>query len=245
MKAQMNQPIIKKNCKVMSRYQVFFQGLKSSVPIMAGYLPVGFAFGVAAEGAQVGTVYALFTSLFIYAGASQFALVGLLKDGVPIITAAVITVFLNIRHLLYGPGISRETEKFKIPQRLITAFGLTDEVFSVVFSRIREIPLELRFWWLLGLELGAYSCWAVSTVVGSVGGKTLLNYYSFLGQALSFALPALFFSLLLSMLEKDRRLAVIVALVVATAFHLNGHSEIGIIAAAFIGPITGMIWLSR
>ena len=229
----------------MSRFQAFFQGLKTSLPIMAGYLPVGFAFGVAAEGAQVGTASALFTSLFIYAGASQFALVGLLKDGVPLLTAAVITIGLNIRHFLYGPGISEETEKFKLSQRLITAFGLTDEVFSVVFSRIKEIPLESRFWWLLGLELGAYSCWAGSTVAGSVGGKTLLIYYSFLGQALSFALPALFFTLLLSMLDEGRRLAVIIPLAVASMFHLNGHSEIGIIAAAFIGPITGMIWLRQ
>jgi 4-azaleucine resistance transporter AzlC len=229
----------------MSRFQAFFKGLKTSLPIMAGYLPVGFAFGVAAEGAQVGTAYALFTSLFIYAGASQFALVGLLKDGVPVLTAAVITIGMNIRHFLYGPGISEETEKFKLSQRLITAFGLTDEVFSVVFSKIKEIPQESKFWWLLGLELGAYSCWAGSTVAGSIGGKTLLNYYSFLGQALSFALPALFFSLLLSMLDKGRRLAVIIALAVAAMFHWNGYSEIGIIAAAFIGPITGMIWLRQ
>ena len=229
----------------MSQIQAFFQGLKTSLPIMAGYFPVGFAFGVAAEGAQVGTAYALFTSLFIYAGASQFALVGLMKDGVPVLTAAVITIGLNIRHFLYGPSISGETEKFKLSERLITAFGLTDEVFSIVFSRIKEIPQESRFWWLLGLELGAYSCWAGSTVAGSVGGKSLLNYYSFLGQALSFALPALFFSLLLSMLDKDRRLAVIIALAVAAMFHWNGHSEIGIIAAAFIGPITGMIWIRR
>ena len=106
----------------MSRYQAFFQGLKTCLPVIAGYIPVGFAFGVAAEGAQVGTAYALFTSLFIYAGASQFALVGLLKDGVPVLTAAVITVGLNIRHFLYGPGISEETEEFKLPQRLITAY---------------------------------------------------------------------------------------------------------------------------
>ena len=229
----------------MLRYKAFFQGLKTSLPIMTGYLPVGFAFGIAAEGAQVGTVYALFTSLFIYAGASQFALVGLLKDGVPIITATVITVFMNFRHFLYGPGISQETEEFKLPQLLVTAFGLTDEVFSLAFSRIKEIPLESRFWWLLGLELGAYSCWAGSTVIGSIGGKTILNYYSFLGKALSFALPALFLSLLLSMLEKGRRLVVIIALAIAGFFHLNGHSEIGIIAAAFIGPIVGIIWLRR
>ena len=229
----------------MLRYHAFFQGLKTSLPIMAGYLPVGFAFGVAAEGANVGTAYALFTSLFIYAGASQFALVGLIKDGIPVFTAAFITVVMNIRHFLYGPAISGETKDFKLHQRLITAFGLTDEVFSIAFSRIKGTPIESRFWWLLGLELGAYFCWIGSTFAGSVGGKTLLNYYSFLGQALSFAMPALFFSLLLSMLERGKRLVVIIALTISGIFHLNGHSEMGIIAAAFIGPITGIIWLRR
>ena len=68
----------------MIRSTAFKGGLKSSLPIVAGYLPVGFAFGVAAESVQMGTLAAVFTSLFIYAGASQFALVGLLKDGVPI-----------------------------------------------------------------------------------------------------------------------------------------------------------------
>ncbi|MBG55786.1 MAG: AzlC family protein [Deltaproteobacteria bacterium] len=229
----------------MSRHQAFFKGLKTSLPIMAGYLPVGFAFGVAAEGAHFGTSFALFTSLFIYAGASQFALVGLLKDGVSLITAAFITVGLNIRHFLYGPGLSGETEELKLSQRLITAFGLTDEVFSVAFSKIKEIPVESRFWWLLGLEIGAYASWVLSTFMGSFGGKALLNNFSFLGQALSFALPALFFSLLLSMLQKGRRLAVVIALAVAATFQLNGHPEIGIIAAAFIGPITGIIWIRQ
>ncbi len=229
----------------MSRFQSFFQGMKTSLPITAGYLPVGFAFGIAAESAQIGTAHALFTSIFIYAGASQFALVGLLKDGASLITAAFITIGLNIRHLLYGPGLSCDTEEFKLPHRLITAFGLTDEVFSVALTKIREVPLESRFWWLLGLEFGAYACWVVSTFAGSVGGKTLLSYYSFLEQALSFALPALFFSLLLSLLQKGNRLAVIIALAVATMFLWKGHPEIGIIAAAFIGPITGIIWIKR
>ena len=94
--------------------KAFSEGLKSSLPIVACYLPVSFAFGSAAEGAQTGTLAAVFTSLFIYAGARQFALVGLLKDGVPILTAALITLGLNIRHFLYGPGLSRQTENFSL-----------------------------------------------------------------------------------------------------------------------------------
>ena len=221
--------------------QVFFQGLKASFPIVAGYLPIGFAFGVAAEGAQLGTFSAVFVSLFIYAGASQFALVGLLKDGVPLFSAALITISLNIRHFLYGPGLSRETEGFSLRERLYAAFGLTDEVFAVAFSRIKDIPSESRFLWLMGLEVGAYSCWAGSTLAGSIGGNVFLNYYSFLRPALFFALPALFLSLLLIMLNKKTLLAVIISLFVAAFFHWNGHSETGIIASAFIGPGVGFI----
>ncbi len=200
---------------------------------MAGYLPVGFAFGVAAEGAQAGTLAAVFTSLFIYAGASQFALVGLLKDGV--------TLGLNLRHLLYGPGLSRDTEEFSLRERLVAAFGLTDEVFAVAFSRIGKMSRESRFWWLMGLEFGAYLSWFGGTIAGSISGDLLLSHYSLLRPALSFALPALFLSLLLSMLNSSTRLAVITSLILAAAFHWSGHSETGIIAAAFIGPGIGII----
>ena len=221
--------------------KAFSEGLKSSLPIVAGYLPVSFAFGVAAEGAQFDTFSAVFTSLFIYAGESQFALVGLLKDGVPILTAALITLGLNIRHFLYGPGLSRQTENFSLRARLVAAFGLTDEVFAVAFSRIGIMPPESRFWWFMGLEFGAYSCWIGGTLAGSISGDLLLSHYSFLRPALSFALPALFLSLLFSMLNSSTRLAVIISLLLAAAFHWNGYSEIGIIAAALIGPSVGII----
>jgi len=220
-------------CQLDSPPSAFKGGLKSSFPIVAGYLPVGFAFGVAAEGAQAGTLAAVFTSLFIYAGASQFALVGLLKDGV--------TLGLNLRHLLYGPGLSRDTEEFSLRERLVAAFGLTDEVFAVAFSRIGKMSRESRFWWLMGLEFGAYLSWFGGTIAGSISGDLLLSHYSLLRPALSFALPALFLSLLLSMLNSSTRLAVITSLILAAAFHWSGHSETGIIAAAFIGPGIGII----
>ena len=219
----------------------FSGGLKSSFPIVVGYLPVGFAFGVAAEGAQVGTLAAVFASLFIYAGASQFALVGLLKDSVPILSAALITLGLNLRHLLYGPGLSRDTEEFSLRERLVAAFGLTDEVFAVACSRIGKMSRKSRFWWLIGLEFGAYLSWFCGTIAGSISGDLLLSHYSLLRPALSFALPALFLSLLLSMLNSSTRLAVITSLILAAAFHWSGHSETGIIAAAFIGPGIGII----
>ncbi|GIT04300.1 MAG: hypothetical protein CM1200mP28_15590 [Deltaproteobacteria bacterium] len=90
--------------------------------------------------------------------------------------------------------------------------------------------LRIKILVALGLEWGLF-CWA-GDCCGSVGGKTLLNYYSFLGKALSFAFPSLFLASL-SMLEKGRRLRVLPYVAV---FHWNGHSEMGIIAAAFIGP---------
>ena len=77
--------------------------------------------------------------------------------------------------------------------------------------------------------------------MGSISGDLLLSHYSLLRPALSFALPALFLSLLLSMLNSSTRLAVITSLILAAAFHWSGHSETGIIAAAFIGPGIGII----
>ena len=127
-------------------------------------------------------------------------------------------------------------------ERLVAAFGLTDEVFAVAFSRIGIMPHESRFWWLMGLEFGAYSCWIGGTLAGSISGDLFLSHFSFLRPALSFSLPALFLSLLLSMLNSTTRPAVMISLLLAAAFHWSGHSEIGIIAAALIGPGIGIIY---
>ena len=63
--------------------------LRRTVPVACGYIFLGMAFGVLLNEAGYGPVWALCSSLFIYAGSMQFIMVSLLAAGAPLYTVAV------------------------------------------------------------------------------------------------------------------------------------------------------------
>ena len=225
-------------------------GLRTSVPIVVGYLPAALAFGIAARQAGLGPAEAVLMSLLIYSGASQFALLGLLAAGASWAAMLAVTLVLNLRHLFYGPSLAPRLGAIGPWRAAVAAFGLDDEVFAVALV---GMPEERKLGWLLGLELGAYASWSLGTLAGAVAGDAITGALPSLAPALSFALPALFVALLAPLISPGgdadagcaRRAPVLGAVVAATsvaaAFHLAGLGSWGIIAAGVAGPALGLI----
>lgn len=57
------------------------RGLGAAWPVALGYFPVAVAFGALGAQAGLSPLWVQLTSLLVFAGASQFALVGLLAQG--------------------------------------------------------------------------------------------------------------------------------------------------------------------
>lgn len=179
-------------------------GLKDSLPIAGGYIPIAFAFGVAAVQAGFSPILTTMISVLVFAGGSQFVLISLLTAGGTVWTIAPTILLLNARHLLYGQPILRllaSSRRSLSP--LFLAFGLTDEVFATAVTRMGDITPEEREHWYVGLQLGAYLSWVVGTVLGCMMGSEILTRFPALEAGLSFVLPAFFFSLLLVMKKHD------------------------------------------
>ncbi len=219
---------------------MFIGGLKQSWPIVIGYLPVAIAFGVSAQSMELSSSIIMLISILIFAGASQFTFIALFAAGTPLITTVLITMGLNLRHLLYGGNLSSMVKNIPHRQRATIAFGLTDEVFATTFSKIKQIPSKQRWSWIVGLEIGAYSSWIIGTFIGIKGSDFLLNNVSEIKPVLNFALPALFFSLLLPLINKKTIIVISIAFTTALIFTLFGHATKGIFIAAFIGPLIGI-----
>ncbi len=227
-------------------------GLRASVPIVLGYLPAAVAFGVAARGAGLSTVEALLMSLVVYSGASQFALVGLVAAGASWFVMAAISLVLGARHVLYGPSLAPHLRSMGTGRTATAAFGLTDEVFAVASLKLprRQSP-SANFGWLLGLETGAYVSWALGTWIGGVAGTAVVAALPSLAPALSFALPALFVALLVSLVRSGDAAsggapvpvagAVLTAAVVATVLYLTGLESWSVPAAGVAGPVVGLL----
>jgi 4-azaleucine resistance transporter AzlC len=234
----------------------FLKGLRASVPVVIGYLPAAVALGVAARAAGLSNVEAVVMSLMVYSGASQFALVGLVVTGASWLLMTVVALVLAVRHILYGPSLAPHLRRVGRGGAAIAAFGLTDEVFAVASVKLGTRAQSTRLGWLLGLEAGAYTAWVLGTWIGGVAGTAVVARMPSLAPALSFALPALFVALLVSLVKagdmEPRGVsrpvsgAVLAAAVVATALSLAGLGSWSVPAAGLAGPIVGlMLWRGR
>jgi len=187
----------------------FVQGLKSSVPIAVGYIPIAITFGLAAKASDIPNVVAILMSFLIFAGASQFVGINLIAAGTNPWEVVFTTFVLNLRHLLMTASLSlRLKPDISKAWRSLLAFGVTDETFSVASLQKQEI-LAPSF--LLGLNLLAFMAWNAGTWAGIFLASGLpLSLQASMG----IALYAMFIGLLVPPLKDSRPVLLVVLMAI-------------------------------
>lgn len=194
----------------------FTEGIKSGIPIAAGYIPIGIAFGLLAKSAGIPNHITILMSLAVYAGASQFIGANLMASAVASWEIVLTTFIINLRHLLMSASISRRIERNASRAWMpFLAFGITDETFSVASFR-KEADLSPRF--ILGLNLLAYASWNFGTWIGIFLARGLPELVK---TSMGIALYAMFIGLLVPSLRKSR--PVLVISLIAVAVHSVLH----------------------
>lgn len=157
-----------------------------TVPVMTGYLCLGFGFGIVMQQNGLGLWWALALSLFVYAGSMQYVAVGLLTSGAGLLTTAITTLAVNARHLFYGLSMI-DTYKDMGKKKPYLIFALTDETYSLVAGKQPPEGLDKGSYYLLVSALDQFY-WVLGTLLGSAVGQLLpINY-----EGIDFALTALF-----------------------------------------------------
>ena len=160
--------------------------LAASLPVMAGYMVLGFGFGVLMQDAGYGVPWAFAMSLLIYAGSMQYVGVGLLSGGASVVTAAVTTVMVNARHLFYSISmIGRYQNAGRRKPYLI--FALTDETYSLLCDGNVPEGVDANRYRLL-VSAFNQSYWVLGSVLGSLLGPVL----PFSTRGIEFSMTALF-----------------------------------------------------
>ena len=136
--------------------------VRATLPVLAGYLFLGLAYGVLMSEAGFPFWYPLLISSVVYAGSMQYAAVSVLAAPFDPLGTFLLTVMINARHLFYGVSMLREYRGAgKIAPYLI--FSLTDETFSVNVAADIPAGVEPRvfyfwtslldqFYWVAGSE---------------------------------------------------------------------------------------------
>lgn len=219
----------------------FLTGLGQALPIVFGYLPIAFSFGVAATRIGLSPWEATFLSLVIYAGASQFLALALISSGAPVLISAFTLIAMNLRHVLYGPALMKEAgQKASRRHAWVWAWGLTDEVFG---QALGSLARGQRFSeaYIFGLGLAAYAAWVIGTALGAVAGGGALEAWPAVNAGLGFMLAALFLSLLLSILSRVSIPAILVAAVVTVLGTLIWSGTAGILGGMILGALAGVV----
>lgn len=178
----------------------FWRGLLDSASLVVGYFSIAVSFGILAVRLDFSVAETMLVSAFVYAGASQFALVTLLAAGASPLSVVGAVAAMNLRHLFYGPALlSRLPSGGERLPRPVLAFGMTDEVFALASASMAPHHGER---WLLGVQAGAYGAWLAGSAVGACAGQWDAARWPALDAALSFVLPALFLALLAPMARR-------------------------------------------
>lgn len=178
---------------------------KKSLPVLFGYLFLGSAFGIMLFEAGYNWIWAIFISIVVYAGSGQFLLVSLLSSKASLSTVAIMTLFINSRHMFYGLSY---IDKFKQGgwRYPFMIFGLTDETYSVNTS-ITEVPDgvdDARARHLISFFDHIY--WIIGSIIGSVAGQLIPIDFT----GIDFSMTALFVVIFIDLLkgQKGRRKSV-------------------------------------
>ena len=167
--------------------KVIKTALISTVPVLGGYLVLGFGFGLLMRSSGLSILMTLAMSLFIYAGSMQYAAVGLFGAGASILTVALTTLMVNARHLFYGISMLSKYAGCGAAKPYLI-FSLTDETYSLVCNDNPAIPEDKRKTYYLLVSLFNHFYWVFGSVAGAVAGQLI----SFNTEGIDFALTALF-----------------------------------------------------
>lgn len=175
------------------------RGLYSAIPIAVGYIPVAIAFAVISRSLGVPDYIIMLLSILVFAGASQFAAVGMWASGSAAGEIILATFVLNLRHLLFSASLSRRLEK-DVPRAwsALLAFGVTDETFATATFQPDQY---LSRYYILGLNLLAWASWAGGTGVGLLLSSVLPQIVK---NSLGIALYALFIGLVTPAVRASR-----------------------------------------
>ncbi len=165
---------------------------QASLPVLLGYLAMGFAAGVLLTSRTgLGCLWGFLTSATSISGALQFILVDLFCNQTPLFTVALVTLSLNLRYAVYGLPLLERWKGLPLPLKLYMILTLTDETFALeVANQVPEGEDSLTYCFQIAVLDHLY--WIMGVVSGCAAGAVL----PFNSKGIDFAMTALFIVIL-------------------------------------------------
>ncbi len=189
-----------RKCGIM---KTLFAAFPVTVPVMLGYLFIGFAFGVLLEQKGYSYFWAALMSICVFAGSMQFVTINFLTGGFSLLSVAVMTLVINSRHIFYGLTMLDKFKDIKKTKKAYLIFSLTDETYALLCTQ--SVPEGTdKEWFFFFIALLNQIYWVAGSVIGAVASSLI----SFNTMGIDFSMTSLFIVLLVEQLRASRRFAI-------------------------------------
>ncbi|MCD8049625.1 MAG: AzlC family ABC transporter permease [Clostridia bacterium] len=174
----------------MSKKEVILNSFKAAfpltLPIFAGFWFLGITYGVTMTSNGFSFLYPLLMSITIFAGSMEFVAANMLLAAFDPLSAFVMTLMVNARHLFYGISM---LDKYRGhgAKTIYLIYGMCDESFSINYTA--KIPPGCdsgQFMFFITLLNHLY--WVTGAAIGGIFG----SFVTFNTEGLDFVMVAMF-----------------------------------------------------
>lgn len=197
----------------------------------------GLSFGAIGVAGGLTVAQTCATSVLMFTGASQFALVGVLAAGGGAPAAAVTAVLLGARNALYGLRLAGLLG-LSGTRTAVGAQLVIDESTAMCLAHEDDARARRLAFWATGLAV--FVLWNLATLAGALAGTALGDPQTY---GLDAAVPAAFLALLWPRLNDRRaRLVALAAAAVALVLTPVAPAGVPVMAAAAVAVLAGLAW---
>ncbi len=184
--------------------QDFIKGVRAGIPIMLGYLSVSFGFGINAVALGLTVAEAVGISLTNVTSAGQAAGITVIAASGTLLEMVLCQMVINLRYSLMGFSLSQKlSTNYSTFHRLLTSFGITDEIFAVAVSRGEPVTPAFMY----GIEIVSIFGWTVGTFLGAAAGNILPRKMI---ASLSLMLYGMFIAIIIPPAKKNFRVLIVI-----------------------------------
>ena len=220
--------------------QAFMRGIAACWPFIIVIVPFAMLFGVVATEAGFNIAEIMGFTFAVFAGASQFSAVQLMRDEAPVLIVLATSLAVNLRMGMYSAALTPYFGKLSLWNRTLVAFFLVDQTYAasvVEFEKNPKMTMGERLAFFMGATVVVAPPWYIATWVGAMVGASIPKEY-----AIDFAMPITFIAMIAPLLRTIPHLAAAftsIGLTLALSFMpFSSGLLVAAVAAMFVGALT-------
>lgn len=179
----------------------FREALTATLPIAAGFLFIGAAYGFYMQRMGFSFWYPMLMAMIIFGGSLEFVTVTMLLSPFAPLQAFLMALMIQARHLFYGIAMLYRYKGMGWKKPFLI-YGMCDETFALIFAK-KPHPDVDPGWFMLFVTLLDYTYWFTSAALGGIFGSLV----PFDTKGIDFVMTSMFIVIFVEQVRQQKNAA--------------------------------------